>query len=344
MTAIPQTQRGVQRAATLGGLLVLGVLVWQIGISAVAHHLVQIGWLAPLLFVPSFCALLCDAKGWACTIPHAAQTRPVPLSSLSFAHLAGEAVTNLTPATYLGGEATRVYLLHTHGVTSTAGLASVVAARTALTLSQVVFILLGLSLFFHHFGWGHQGWWLLGLLLFMAYGFAAVLIRWQRRGFIGMVVRTVKRWFPRWQQPRRWEQGACQIDTHLVRLYDGHPQAFVASLAYYFLGWLLGAAETCLFFFLIEVPVSPLDAVIIEALVQPFTVAALIIPGALGVKEAGGVWLCQLLGLDDSAGLTVLMLKRARQSLYHLVGVAVLARTGHTLLSHRYAFLVKEQE
>ena len=43
------------------------------------------------------------------------------------------------------------------------------------------------------------------------------------------------------------------------------------------------------------------------------TVAALVIPGALGVQEAGGVFLCRLLGLDEGAGLTLMTLKRARE-------------------------------
>jgi uncharacterized protein (TIRG00374 family) len=272
-------------------------------------------------------------KGWACTIPYTTHMQPVSLLSLLRIHLASEAITNLTPATYLGGDATRVYLLRSHGVPTTTGLASVIAARTALTVSQVVFIVLGFAFFLGHLGWGHQGWWFLGPVLLAGYGFSVWLIRWQRRGLIERVVRTMRYRFPRWQPLHRWEAHASQIDTHLVRLYDGNPQAFFASMASYFLGWLLGAAEVFFFFLFIGANASPLDALILEAMVQPFTAAALIIPGALGVKEAGAVALCQLLGLDESAGLTVMVLKRARQALYYLVGLLVLARAGYTALS-----------
>jgi uncharacterized membrane protein YbhN (UPF0104 family) len=81
--------------------------------------------------------------------------------------------------------------------------------------------------------------------------------------------------------------------------------------------------------------VAPVDALIIETMVQPFTVAALIIPGGLGVQEAGGVFLCRLLGLDDGAGLTLMALKRAREAVYNLIGLAVLMRVSGVLFPQK---------
>ena len=63
--------------------------------------------------------------------------------------LAGEAVNNLTPTANMGGEAVKVYLLRQRGVPGDAGTASVVAAKTALTVSQVAFILVGLPFFLY---------------------------------------------------------------------------------------------------------------------------------------------------------------------------------------------------
>ena len=74
-----------------------------------------------------------------------------------------------------------------------------------------------------------------------------------------------------------------------------------------------------------------IDALIIETMIQPVTAAALVIPGALGVREAGGVYLCRLLGIEDSAGLTLMVLKRAREAVYNAIGLLVLARAGYSL-------------
>jgi putative membrane protein len=335
MPAVQKKRLAIQLVATLGGLGLLGLLVWNIGIGEVLDHLRQIGWLAPLLLVPYLVIALCDAKGWACAIPATVQAGEIPLWRLSLARIAGEAVNNLTPTANLGGEPIKVYLLRAHGLTIDTGLASVVVAKTTLVVSQIVFILLGLPFFLYRLGWVRQGWWVLGPLLVLAYGFTLLLIRWQRRGLMGMAVRALQRILPHWQILARWEERAQQIDAHLLRFYDGNTRGFIASTVYHLIGWLLGAVEVQFFFYLMGMSVAPVDALIIETMVQPFTVAALIIPGGLGVQEAGGVFLCRLLGLDDGAGLTLMALKRAREAVYNLIGLAVLMRVSGVLFPQK---------
>ncbi len=333
--SIRKRRLGIQLAAVLGGFCLLGLLVWNVGVREVVDHLRHIGWLAPLLLVPYIAIAVCDAKGWACVIPSIEQVQNVSLWRLSLARLAGEAVNNLTPTANIGGEPVKVYFLRTHGLTTDAGLASVVVAKTTLTISQIVFILLGLPFFFYRLGWMQQGWWILGPLLVLAYGFVALLIRWQRRGLMGSVVRALQRVFPRWHRLVQWQERAQRTDAHLLGFYDGNTRGFIASTVYHFVGWLLGAAEVLFFLRLMGVAVTPMDALIIEAMVQPLSAAALVIPGALGVQEAGGVFLCRLLGLDDGAGLTLMALKRVREAIYNLIGLAVLVRVSEALFPQK---------
>jgi hypothetical protein len=70
-------------------------------------------------------------------------------------------------------------------------------------------------------------------------------------------------------------------------------------------------------------------------MVQPMTAAGLVIPGALGVQEAGGVFLCRLLGLDEGAGLTLMALKRIREAGYNLVGLSVILRVTGSLFPQK---------
>ena len=335
MTAVQKRRLGIQLVAFLGGLGLLGVLIRNVGVAEVASHLRQIGWLAPLLPLPYIAVLWCDTQGWACAIPPTAQAHVVPLWYLSLARLAGEAINDLTPTASIGGEPVKVYLLRARGLTTDAGLASVVVAKTTLTISQVVFILLGLPFFFSRLGWVRQGWWVLGSLLVLAAGFVTLLIRWQRRKPMGMAVRALGHLLPQWRGLEGWAARAQLIDAHLLGFYDGNYRRFIASTIYHFLGWLLGAAEVFFFCRLMGVSATPVDALIIEAMVQPVTAAALVIPGALGVREAGGVFLCRLVGLDDGVGLTLMALKRARETAYNLIGLAVLARVGGALLPRK---------
>lgn len=321
--------------AVLGGFFLLGLLVWSVGVSEVVGHLRQIGWLAPFILLPAVFISLCDAKGWSCAVPSTVQAPPIPLWRLSLARLAGEAINNLTPTATIGGEPIKVYMLRAYGLTTEAGSASVVVAKTALTASQIVFILLGIPFFLYRLGWIRQGWWVLGPLLILAYGFVMLLIRWQRRGLISVVVRLLRRLLPRWHRLARWEEQAQRIDAHVLKFYDGNSRSFIASTLYHFCGWMFGAVEVFFFLYLVGVKVAPVDALIIETMLQPLTVAALIIPGSLGVQDAGGVYLCRLLGLDDGAGLTLMALKRFREAVCNLIGLAVLARMSGTLLPRK---------
>ena len=344
MIATSKKRLGAHVVGALGGFTLLGLLVWNVGITEVTHYLYQIGWFAPLLLLPYLGVAWCDAKGWACAIPVPAQTLRVPVWRLSLARLAGEAINNLTPTANLGGEPVKVYLLRTHGIAADAGLASVVVAKTALTVSQIVFILLGLPFFLYRLGWIRRDWWILVPLFVLAYGFVSLLIRWQRQGLMEKAIGLFKWLLPRWQTLDHWEEGARRIDAHLLSFYDGNTRGFLASTFYHFLGWLLGAVEIWFFLFLMGVPIAPADALIIEAMVQPFGAAALIVPGALGVREAGGVFLCRLLGLDEGAGLTLMALVRVREAVYNLVGLAVIARFSGALLPRKDSLGIEQQQ
>ncbi len=212
----PGRRLGIHLAAVLGGIGVVGLLVWNVGISEVASHLRQVGWFAPVVLLPYAAVAVCDARGWAYALPPLAQAQQVPLWRLSLFRLAGEAVNNLTPTANIGGEPLKVYLLRTHGLPTDAGLASVVVAKTALTVSQVIFILLGVPFFLYRLGWVRQGWWVLGPLLLLAYSFVLLLIRWQKRGLMTMVVQALQRRLPRWQRLEQWRESAQRIDALVV--------------------------------------------------------------------------------------------------------------------------------
>jgi uncharacterized membrane protein YbhN (UPF0104 family) len=102
----------------------------------------------------------------------------------------------------------------------------------------------------------------------------------------------------------------------------------------------LNAVELAVFLYLMGIDAPIVDALIIEAMLQPVSAAALIIPGAVGVQEAGGVYLCRLLGLSDGAGLTLMVLRRVREMVFNGVGLIALAHMSGTLLPRKVdAFL-----
>ena len=148
MSQPPTKQRGIQLLAVSVGLILFGVLVWTVGLTEVLQHITGLGWWAPIILLPYAAIALCDAKGWSYLIPRDAYTQSIRLWTFSLIRIAGESVNNLTPTASIGGEGVKAYLLRSYGISVDIGMASVVAAKTALTVAQVAFILLGLPFFF----------------------------------------------------------------------------------------------------------------------------------------------------------------------------------------------------
>jgi uncharacterized membrane protein YbhN (UPF0104 family) len=153
-----------------------------------------------------------------------------------------------------------------------------------------------------------------------------LLVVLQRRGLVAFVARQIRRIFPRARLAVRLAERAPEIDARLRAFYGARPRAAAASVALHFVGWLTGAAEVYVIMLLIGHPVSIGDAIIVEALAQPTRLAGLLIPGTIGVQEAGGMVIFGLLGLSPELGLAMMLLKRVRELGFSVLGVVLLTR------------------
>src|SRR5205823_4704136 len=195
--------RGAAAPFLAGGLL-LALLLYHAGIGPVLVRLRALGWGAPLVLVPYLVIAAFDALGWRCTLPATARA---PLGAVYLARMAGEAVNSLTP-TAVTGEPLKAHLLRAWGVSSADGVASIVIAKTALTVSQIFFILLGLAALFDRLDQEALGAAWLALLVVIAIAFSLTLVRLQRRGPALAVWRWLRRVVPRADFVARLEGGA----------------------------------------------------------------------------------------------------------------------------------------
>ena len=317
----PRANRARTAATIAVGVGLLAFLLHHAGLDQVLVHLRTMGWAAPLVVGPYLFIALVDALGWRRTL----HTR-VPLHALYLIRMAGEAVNSVTPTATLGGEPLKAYLLRHWGVPGSEGLASLVIARTALTLSQSLFVVLGIAALFVRMGRPTLGAaWMVGLLGVTA-GLTFTLVHFQSKNPAGVAWRMVRRLAPRSRRVARFESVAAAIDERLADFYRIERHSFAQGCAWHFLGWLLGVGEVLLFMWLIGSPIGWLDALVIEALGQPIRAVAIIIPGGIGAQEVGGVALCKFLGMDEVEAVTLWLLKRARETLFDLVGLAYLTR------------------
>ena len=141
----------LKAALLLLGALTLSVLVWHIGIGRIYEAVTQLGPAAMLvILLPSLLMYILEAYGWLVTL--GAWAKDVPFWRVLAIRTAGEVVNMTTPTAYVGGEPLKAFLLKRQGVPIVEGLASVVTAKTTMTIAQILFILAGIGL----------GFWLLG--------------------------------------------------------------------------------------------------------------------------------------------------------------------------------------
>ncbi len=262
------------------GFATLAVLAYEVNTQDLLQRFLALGWRAPLLLWPYCLIALVDGWAYSFTLPRDGSRKP-PLLSLILIRLAGESVNTLTPTAYLGGEPVKAMLLVKQGITTASSTVSVVVAKTALTVGQIVFVLLGIML-------------------------------------------TLERFGLRGARVQRFAGVAPEIDRELGGYYRTRGLDFSITTALHFLGWLLGTVEVKVFADLLQYPISWRDAFIIEAISQPLALGSALIPGALGVREAGGVAIFGLLGLDESAGLALWLLRRVREAAFSGLGILYL--------------------
>lgn len=302
------------------GVGLLAFLVYQVGTQDLVERFVALGPRAPLILWPFCLIALVDGWAWGFTLPSNGVARPRFLS-LVMIRLAGESVNTLTPTAYLGGEPVKAMLLVSHGVTTAGSTVSVVVAKTALTVSQIVFVLLGLMLTLERFDVLRDGDYLFVALCLVGAAFVALLVRLQRRSLFTRLVAFAGRLGLRGPRIRRFAAVAPEIDRDLGVFYTTRARDFAVSTGLHFLGWLLGTVEIKVFADLLLYPISWRDAFIIESISQPLSLGSAFVPAALGVREAGGVAIFDLLGLSESAGLAVWLLRRIREAVFSGIGL-----------------------
>src|SRR5205807_1347430 len=99
----------------------------------------DLSWrLGIVVFFPAVLVALFDTFGWR----YAFLSGAVPFGPLAASRLAGEAFNMATPTAAVGGEAVKAWLLRGHAPLD-ATLASVIVAKTTITLGQGLYFLLG---------------------------------------------------------------------------------------------------------------------------------------------------------------------------------------------------------
>ena len=305
--------RVVRSLATVAGLALMVILIVRVGsdeaLSATARAL---GWRSLLVCLPFALIMAVDTLGWR----YAFAYDRVPFLRLVAARIAGEAVNVMTAVAPVGGDAIKVWFLRPH-VPYQESIASVIVAKTTITLSQALFLLIGVIAAVAlavDARLVRAMLWLLLVELIGAGGFLAV----QVAGSVSRGARLLAR-----VKKLDALAGAENLDRTLQSFYRREWRRFALSVGFHLLGWLMGALETWLFLRVLQIPASLTTALVIETLGSAVRFATFFVPGSLGALEGANTAAFAALGLGAPAGLAFSLLRRLRQVVWIGLGVLV---------------------
>ena len=300
------------------GVALLAALVAQNDPAAVLTSITDLSWrLGIVVLFPAVLVALFDTFGWR----YAFLSGAVPFGPLAASRLAGEAFNMATPTAAVGGEAVKAWLLRGHAPLD-ATLASVIVAKTTITLGQGLYFLLGVVVAWRTGLTGsallYGMLWLLGIEA-VALGLFVLV---QTRGMLGWTLRLVERLGVR---PPRGQATLGRVDDALGQFYRTAPGRLGLSIGFHFIAWLMGSDETWLILKFLGSEVSLATATVIEAFGTAIKVATFLVPASLGVLEGGFLATFATLGLSSTTAISFSLVKRLREAVWVAIGLIAFA-------------------
>ncbi len=323
-------------------LLAIGFLLFfisQINLQEVCTQLKEIGWKFSLLLSITGSAYAMASAAWLlCFDPIPSQ---LSIPKLFVYRLIGESLSTVNPTNIIAGEGAKIYLLKKEGISYEQGIISILLSRILIFLSMIsLFLVLPFSLyhlgFIEHFtlAWGIG---LTGITL----GFAGLFYSMIHPdlllyGGVQTLNRFLKFSFLEKQLPKilAINQGLCAYyHNQKLRLH----LAFFLSL----LHWIMGAVEIYAIFFLLNLKVSLLGALLMEIGITFIKSIGAFIPGQVGVEEYGNKLMLGFLDMSNgNLWLIFSILRRSRQLIWLCMGGLFVIGLGY----YRVSFLGKRTE
>jgi glycosyltransferase 2 family protein len=317
-------KRNIGRVLLWGvGLALLGVLVYQVGIDQVREHILQLGWRIVPVFGIALTWHVSNTLAWQACFDRDEPDRP-GFWRLFGTKLSGEAIGNVSPASHVGSELAKAYMLR-NKMSVTKGLPSVVVNKTIEVMSGLVFAFTGTLLAFQAFPIEPQI--RTGLLAALGVtGIAiAVAVSRQRRNTFGWFLNFLNRVGITVLEKRR--EKIEETDRNIASFYKRNPRGFLVSLGFHVLSWFLGAYEVYYILGILGESLTFSTAYLLTSLSLIINTAFFFIPSGVGVFEGGHVFLFHLLGLDPGLGLAVALLRRIRKVFWVLIGFGLIVVT-----------------
>jgi putative membrane protein len=299
----------------LGLVLATGVIAWS-GYDQVLQALGQAGWGIVWTSLAHIVSMMFCVIGWQALTP--GKKRPGLFFFLYLLWIRA-AVNNLMPVARIGGEIVAVRLMMKHGMRKAVAVASTVVETTLSVVAQFLFVLIGVGMFVVRVSDQDVTTKLL-LGVMMSLPVIAVMLFVQRAGFFGILTKLFALLFrDRW---KNFAGNAARLDRAVHAMYKRHGRVLWCG-AMQFLSWVSCGFEIWLALYFLGYPLPLVDCLMLEALIEAAGSAAFVVPGALGVQEAGFLLFGHLLGLPPDIAAALAVIRRCRDLLLYVPGLIV---------------------
>jgi len=299
--------RGFLALTALLGAFGAGWLVWRSGWPAIAASLERGGigllWLIPLRIV----TVAVEARGWYVLLR---ARRQAPWAVLIWLAMVRDAINTFLPVARVGGEFAAIRALWLRGVKISTASAAIIVETSVTLVLQVLLTLAGIIVLLPDIGATFLIPELSAVLVVAALMVGAFLMVQIRIGLVAAFDRTLGRVLR--FMGYAGHSGLPGLDQKVLLLYRRGGLLFRCA-GWQILGFVGGAAEIGLMAHLMGVSLDLSQIFVLESLIQAVHSVSFMVPGSLGVQEAGFVLLAGPLGLSADVALSLALARRMRQ-------------------------------
>ena len=319
-------RKWVRIVLLLVGLGLFGLFIYNAGVDQIAAAFKGLGWWATVVLVPYTLVFSIDTLGWRYTFAQEV-VAGVRYRTMWYVRLAGEAVNNVIPSMYVGGEAAKVYLLHKRGVPVMGTTAAAVRSKTAQSVAQSTFVAVAaLVAAITLPPEMAAAKWIFGGLAASGLVIMTLLFKLQSRGMFMTLLGWVRGLGFRLRSMDAREESLRHMDEAISTFYTHSRRRFARCTFIYLLGWLVDTLEILLVSHVLGMPVSWHEALVIEAFIGVAKGFNTVVPGAIGVQEFSVMALFLMFGHEQELGVQYAIIRRGRDLAFTALGWSFLYR------------------
>jgi putative membrane protein len=297
------------------GLTVMAVLVFWQGVGEIVELLLSTGWTLfwlPVLWSP---CLIPAALSWQCLFLPGHRPR---FLTVLHAIWIGRAVNTLLPVASIGGELVKARLLTLWGSDGVHSAASVLLDKTVQVFALILWGVTGAALLVYLVADTSLAVPVLGGLGVLTLGVVGFLIV-QRAGMFGFLVRQSARVL-KGDYVTQLTKNAHAVDETVKQLYRA-PAMFCWAVVLKFAGLVWQTSEVWIAAYVLGIPLSLPEAVMLKSLSSTLSDIAFVIPNSYGIQESAYIALGALLGQPPDVMLALSLATRLRELAIDLPGL-----------------------